>query len=270
MNVYATLDELRRMLGLTAEQTADDDLLLALLESASRLVDGYTGRRFYPLHAARAYPVTHPARLLLDDDLLTLHALTNGDGSAIASDLIHLHPAGCAVKSSLVLDRARAAFTHRGDPLDALTVEATWGYHPAWPDAWDRAASSVQGEPLTPETTLLIVSNAGDYAQGCLLRIGDELIHVRAVNPPAFMLTVARGANGTAPAAHALGAPVDRYRPPADVRQVCLRVAAWLYRQKDAGFVYATGGLRGQVVVPPALPDDVQQALAPYVRLRVA
>jgi len=47
-------------------------------------------------------------------------------------------------------------------------------------------------------------------------------------------------------------------------------VVSWLYKQKDAGFVQSAGSLRGQVVVPPALPGDVQQILAPYVRVRVA
>lgn len=270
MNLYATLADLRRMLGLTAAQTADDDLLLTLLESASRLLDGYAGRRFYPMRAPRAYSVSHPALLLLDDDLLTLHALSNGDGSAIDLGHVHVRPAGVAVKSYLTLDRTRVTFTHTGDPVGALTVEATWGFHPAWPDAWALAADTVQDAPLGAEATTLPVADASSFSPGHLLRIADEYLHVLAADPPAQTLTVARGANGTTAAAHTQGTPIDVYLPPADIRQVCLRVAAWLYRQKDAGFVYATGGLRGQMVVPPALPDDVQQALAPYARLRVA
>ena len=59
-------------------------------------------------------------------------------------------------------------------------------------------------------------------------------------------LTVRRGAHGLA--MHAAEAPLLIYTR-RRMAQVCLRVAAWLYRQKDAGWVQQAGGLRGQVVV---------------------
>ncbi len=277
MTLYTNRDELRRYLGLSATQTGDDDLLWRLLGAASRLIDGYAGRRFYPQVATRAYRCPAAGVLLLDDDLLALDTLTNGDGSTIPAAAYHLHPAGAQVKSSVILDRTQATFTHDGDPVDAVTVAGTWGFHPAWDTAWADSGDSVQDDPLAADATALTVSDAdaaGDdgwarFATGHLLRIGDEYLHVLAVDSTTDTLTVARGVNGTTAASHAQGAAIAVYQPPADVRQACLRVAAWLYRQKDAGFVAVTGGLRGQVTVPAALPDDVQQVFAPYVRVRV-
>jgi hypothetical protein len=112
------------------------------------------------------------------------------------------------------------------------------------------------------------VSDCSNFAVGQLLAIEDEYVQVQGVAGEA--LTVMRGANGTTPASHALNSPIQIYQPPEDIRQACLRVANWLYKQKDAGFVQAAGGLRGQVMVPPALPADVQQILDPYVRVLVA
>lgn len=279
MNLYATLTDLRRYLGLGSAQTQDDDLLLTLLGAASRLIDRHTGRRFYPARRLRRYTVIDPAILPLRDDLLELASLTNGDGSAIALEACHLHPPDGPVWSIIALDRTQVAFTHTGDPVDAIAIDGIWGYHPDWPHAWTPSGDSVADDPLAADATTLTVTDAsgvaGDgsaprFAAGCLLRVEEEYLHVLAVDAETNTLTVARGVNSTTAASHLQGTAIAVYRLPADVRQGCLRVAAWLYKQKDAGFVQFTGGLRGQIIVPPALPDDVAQILAPYVRVAVA
>lgn len=277
MNLYATLADMRRYLALDGAQTGDDDLLLTLLSTASRLIDGYTARQFIPVQAVRTYTVRDAGELLLGADLLALASVTNGDGSAIALDAVHVQPAE-AVTSSLVLDRTRAAFTHKGDPVDALQVRGTWGYHPDWARAWADSGDTVQDAPLSASAATITVADAdaalatgygARFAVGQLLRIADEYLHVLAVNTATNTLTVQRGANGTSAAEHAQGSAIAVYAVPADIRGACLRLASWLYRQPDTGFVQPAGGLRGTLIVPPALPDDVRQILAPYVRVRV-
>jgi hypothetical protein len=266
MNIYATLTDARRHLDLSSAQTGDD------------LIDAYAGRRFYPVRQTVTYSYDDPALLLLHDDLLALNSLTNGDGSALSASVYHLHPAKTAVKSSVLLDRTQAVFTHDGDPVDAITVDGTWGFHPDWANAWVSSGDSVQDNPLSSGATALTVSDADApestgygqrFAVGQLIRIESEYLHVLAVNASANTLTVARGVNGTTAASHAQGTAIERYCPPEDIRQACLRVATWLYKQQDAGFAVAAGSLRGQMIVPAALPEDVQQVLAPYTRVRV-
>ncbi|MCD4686116.1 MAG: hypothetical protein K8S97_09290, partial [Anaerolineae bacterium] len=185
---------------------------------------------------------------------------------------------GTAVAPCLELDRTQAEFAHDGDPVAALSVEGTWGYHPDWDNAWADSGDTVQDNPLSSSATTLTVSDVDAaqvtgygqrFAVGQLLRIEDEYLHVLALNTTSNTLTVARGVNGTTAASHAQNTQIDVYAVPADVRGACLRMASWLYKQPDAGFVQAAGGLRGAFTVPPALPDDVQQILAPYVRVRV-
>jgi hypothetical protein len=279
MNLYATLTELRRYLGLTSAQTGDDDLLLLFLDGASRLIEAYTGRVFYPLRQTRYYICADPALLLLGGDLLALHSVINGDGGTLAPSAIHLEPAGQSVQSSILLDRTQAVFVHNGDPVDAIAVDGTWGYHADWSQAWAASGDSVQDNPLSSSAITLTVSDADGpdatglgvrFAVGMLLQIGDEYLHVLAINAAQNHLTVSRGVNGTTAASHAQGTTISVYQPPESIRQACLRVAAWLYKQKDAGFVQAANSLRGQISIPPALPDDVQQILAPYSRLVVA
>lgn len=270
MFTYATLAQLRRYLGLRDTQTGDDALLSALLDAAARLIERHTGRRFYPMRGVRRYDCRQAFALLLREDLLALHALTNGDGAAIDPADVHLQPPGGPVYAGLTLRRGRAAFVYADDPLDALAVEGTWGYHPDWSDAW-REPGAALADPLDTSATTISFSGAGAAIEaGHLARVGEEYLIVTACDPAAGTLAVIRGAHGTSAQGHAAGAALAIYAPPPDVTQVCLRVAAWLYRQKDAGWVQAAGGLRGQVTVPPALPDDVALVLAPYTRLRVA
>jgi hypothetical protein len=55
---------------------------------------------------------------------------------------------------------------------------------------------------------------------------------------------------------------------PADVQQVTLRLASWLYRQKDSGAEIDRPLLAGDgsVILPATLPGDALAMLRPYVR----
>lgn len=54
--------------------------------------------------------------------------------------------------------------------------------------------------------------------------------------------------------------------PPADIVQACLRLAAWMYRQRDTGADADATSItaQGVVVQPSAMPRDVMQMLRPY------
>lgn len=55
--------------------------------------------------------------------------------------------------------------------------------------------------------------------------------------------------------------------PPADIVMACQRLAAYLYRQKDAQVFDVTAmAATGVLSIPQGFPKDVLQLLAPYVR----
>ncbi len=60
--------------------------------------------------------------------------------------------------------------------------------------------------------------------------------------------------------------------PPEPVVHATVRLAAWLYRQRDTGVDTAQVEVteRGVSLAPARLPRDVLDLIAPYVRLRVA
>ncbi|MBZ0297180.1 MAG: hypothetical protein K8L99_31765, partial [Anaerolineae bacterium] len=121
-----------------------------------------------------------------------------------------------------------------------VSVIGIWGYHDRWGQAWRASGDSVQDNPLGASATTLSVSDADGadadsesprFQVGQLLQIGTEYVWLLAIVENT--LTIQRGANGTTAAEHALDSAISVYRPPLDVEMLCLRWAAWLYKEPD-------------------------------------
>lgn len=83
-NGYTTLAAIRARLGITdAEDTSEDAVLEALVESVSRAIDDYCQRRFYAATQTRYFTATRPHALLVDDllSITTLKTDEDGDGT---------------------------------------------------------------------------------------------------------------------------------------------------------------------------------------------
>lgn len=262
MYTLTTLHHLRARLNLGATDTADDARLLNALEAASTSIERATGRRFSPHRLTRLHDFTNPVELLLEDDLLDLQSITNGDGSALdLGDVIRLPD---STPHSVLRLTGSSAFLYRRSPLEAIAVTGTWGWHERWSTAWRSTSDSVQDNPLSASSTTLTVTDADGadaigeaprFQIGHLLKIDDEYLRVIAVNPASNLLTVLRGVNGTAAAAHNLNAPISTYQPSADVEALALRWAAWLYREPDTAH--------------PGEPLDLLESLDSLQRTRV-
>lgn len=236
MNTIANLYQLQQHIGLAAD--LDDTRLIWALEAATVAIQRRAGRRFTPVYAAREVAVSanHPGELLLDDDLLELTALTDGSGQTI--DLADLLLLPRATSSYAAIERVDGgAFTG-----PTVTVTGWWAWHDDRALAWRDTADTVENDPLNTTATTLLVTNAdaadadGEplrFQAGGLLRIGDELMRVVSVLGAADQVTVVRGVAGSAAATHLQGTLIERYQPPADVVRLCLRWAAWLYRESD-------------------------------------
>lgn len=262
MYMLSTLHRLRQQLGLATTETADDPRLIAALEAASAHIERSAGRRFAPRCAALQHDYTSSQELLLDDDLLELTSITNGDGNAInLSDVI---PVPDEAPWSVLRLTGSSAFTWNSASIQAITVTGLWGWHDRPVSIWRLTGDSVQNNPLSASATLLTVADAdaADNEQetprfqiGHLLRIESEYLRVLGVNTTNNILIVQRGVHGTTAASHALNTPIDTYQPPAEIESLCLRRAVWLYKQVD------------NAALPP--PDSLIDALATLRRVRV-
>ena len=239
MYTVVTLYQLRAHLGLRPEETADDHRLLWALGAATRHCERYTGRKLLPHHATHYHDVDrrHPKELLLDDDLLELSGVTNGDGRSIPLAQLRRIPNARQPASALRLNNG-TQFVYRDTPLAAVAVAGIWGWHDDWSRAWRDTGATVQEDPLTAAAVTLgapaeeeMAGRTPRFQVGQLLRIEDEFLRLRRIETAqdgSLLLTVSRGAQDSSARAHATGTVIQRYHPPDDLAQAVLQLAAWL------------------------------------------
>lgn len=131
---YCTTAEVKAYIG-TVKAT-DDTLIAALITRASAAIDSYCGRTFRQREdEARTFDAVRDVdglTLYLDDDLLSVDSIANGDGESVAAASYVLLPANRTPKYAIRLKASGGVtWTYTTDPEDAITVTGTWGYHAA-------------------------------------------------------------------------------------------------------------------------------------------
>ena len=129
-NGYATLAEWKSW-TVTGSTNADDDSVVEdCIEAASRYIDGESGRTFYARTETRYFDVPGSRSLRLDDDLIAITTLTNGDGTVITSGY-NLIPKNKAPYWEIRLkDSSSTLWMYDGDGNYEMvfSVAGTWGY----------------------------------------------------------------------------------------------------------------------------------------------
>lgn len=95
----------------------------------------------------------------------------------------------------------------------------------------------------------------------------DNVIDIQTVDVPVYPTRYLKRINATWPAN---GVKVTAkwgfsFAPPADIVQICIRLAAYLYRQKDAQVFDVLGqAATGTLTLPSGVPSDIRQMLDNY------
>ena len=260
-NVYADLGTLKAAGALNVPDGAYDARLLALLEAASRWIDGYCGRDFAATVAERRFDgvgngVNGSSELLFVPDLVSVSRLRTrapGGGANAWSDwpvdAYLLYPADGAPTQMGGRPYTRiAAASGSGRRFPAgrgvVSINGVWGYGSVREDTGLRIAA---GAGLTADAVAIVATPASTaVSAGHTIRIDGEDLDVAAAvidgTADTTTLTVLRGVNGTAAAAHDAGAGIAAYRYPAAVSESCLRLAmAWWRERGNAPFAPAGG-----------------------------
>jgi len=266
---YCDRTQVKAYLGLGATAYGDDDLLDAMIERASRIIDQMTRRWFYARTETRYFD--HPRstwELMLDADLLACTTLTV-DSSAVDAANYYLYPVNIYPKQWIELHKGAAvSFLWTDTPQRSISIAGVWGYHDDYANAWEGSGDTVQNTTeISASGTTLTVVDGGNFAVRQTLLCESEQVLVTGIS--GNNLTVKRGHNGTTAAAHANGKALSIWRPPYDVQHIAIRLAAWLYQQKDAPFQRTANPQMGVVVVPAALPEDIALQIGAYRRGRV-
>lgn len=285
---YTDLYRVREYLSLASYETGDDRTLLSFIREASRAIDRFTQRRFYPRLEVRRYDYERARYLRLDDDLLEVRSLTTQNGACTIASSVYWLSGGSnwnySPYNEIVLDETAASmFSFSGTPRRANAVSGLWGFHTDWPSAFRNTGTSLPAS-MSADTSVLNLAGAGSFGAGAsdtefnyprvsvgaTLKIGDEYIRILDGGSTATLTLVERGAHGTVAASHASGASIAKFLPEPEIETAARRLAAWKYAAKDAPFQAKIAfPALGEISIPQAWPPDVLDSLMRFKRYRL-
>lgn len=249
---YTTLDDLRTSgegKQLNIAGTTGDVMFLELIREVSKDMNAVfpKTRTFWPRKATKAYtppvsgdqgyypytvsalqPSTRPPRdyLLLDDDLLEVSTLLNGDGTTIAASKYILESANDYPKWKLKLRRTSGITwqpNSDGDYEQVLSLTGVFGYHDDYGAAWPDTGLTIQGGGINSSVTSVTFSATTGLKAGMLLKFESEYVYLSAVGAPS---TIVRAVNGTTAAAHATGVAVYSWQTMYNIQRICRQAVA--------------------------------------------
>ena len=123
--MYLSIEALKAYLNITS--AADDALLTDLLDSAQKAIESYCRRRFEATTTTRYYRAdsVYGDVLHLDDDLLSVTTLTNGEGTVITSANYFLEPRNETPKGRI---RLKSGYTWTFNTDGEISIAGSWGW----------------------------------------------------------------------------------------------------------------------------------------------
>lgn len=232
---YSTVYDVRtKYRGATTTETGQDSLFLALIRSTSRDMDAACGRRFYPRIETRYFDMPRNRILTLDDDLLAVNTLTNGDGNELTSSQYDLIPYNQTPYYQLRLKASSQDYWQtdsNGNSERAISLAGVWGFHRDYSGALLDTGATLAAA-ITDTTGTSFTCTTGKLYAGYLIKIDSEYLYVSAVTTGASdTVTVVRGVNGSTAATHLVNTPIYRWYNP-EIESICTMAVAAYERLK--------------------------------------
>lgn len=219
-----------------ASWTESDEVILGLLEGASRDVDRWTHRTrsgFGPRVGTNTYPWPDDCELDLKDDLLAITSFTahdsNGDSGRTLTSGTDFYVPDVTPWTFLTLN-AEGTATWGGAQRGNVIV-GTWGYS-------NETSPLATAGTLTASATSIVLTGGTAYA-GMTLLVESEQMYVTASGGTA---TVVRGVNGTTAAIHAANSAVSVYKYDRSVTRATYQLVGRDHRSFQSGITGDFGG----------------------------
>lgn len=272
-NAYANLSDFKSYAvprGHASEpDVTDDDVIQDLLNAASRYIDAETRKIFYPQYQSVLFDIPDGNILYLDDDLLEITELLNGDDTVIASSAYILQ--GRTPPYWKLSLRSNSTVTWEddasGNAQQVIDLRGFWGRHEKYSVAWEQVGTL--SAAITDTTTLAFSATSGhSIVAGNILKIGTELYNV--VTAATNVITpIRRGDNGSTAATHLISVPIYAWRPMEGARMSTLEIANSAYKRR---FGQSTGDsatitAAGVVLTPRDIPATAQAFIQSQVTL---
>lgn len=273
-NAYATLTEFRDFAVANQSPDAGDDTVIEkLLDAASRYFDGQTGRMFYPRIETRSYSVPRDRRQLwLDEDLLSVVSLTNGNGDAILAADYNLLPANAYPKYAVRLTETTIVYFQLDSSNNSeyvIDLAGVWGFHEFYAARAWKALTTLGAALNAGDLTFTAASGAlFDSTGGQIVKIDDEIM-ITSYKATNAITVAARGDNGSTAAAHLINAPVYLWQPQSDIVEACLEIAMGVYKRRTGDNLTSASVLTsgGVMITPRDISDLARSIIAKYARI---
>lgn len=229
---YASLTAVKDELGIAAATTTYDAMLKRYIERASQWVEDHCHRIFIPLTATRYYDCVGSDYLYLDEDLLAVTTLTNGDADVLVDGTdFYKYPLNSPPYWRLdIKTDSGASFTYANTLQKAISLLGRWGYSEDYEDTTTTLGAAITSATVTTFTS----SNGALLEVGWTLLVDSEQMFCSAIS--SNTITVVRAMGGTTGATHLISVAVYRYAPETTVEQAVIMLAScWYNWRKDSG-----------------------------------
>lgn len=267
-----TLTSIRTQLAIAGTLTSDDNFLDDQIDKASAWIFEHTRERAFVPYLETRYlrqdALGNPAvnrfgnyiapRLMVDEDLLAVQSIANGDSDGSVVNAYTLLPLNRYPKSEIELTSASGSAWNFQSYDSDVSVTGFWGYHPDYAHAWESA--STLAATLTASDTGAAVPGTASYDDGDYVLIGgSEIGRVTAI--ASGTLTLLRGQNGTTAGTHAAAETVKPYSFPADIQKACNDLVKYYYhhRKTDDVAQIVDVGVQLETKIPADIWDTVER-----------
>ena len=280
MNNYITRQDFHNWINDDTVNASDDSVIDSIIGQASRFIDVYTSRFFYPLTATYLYDtpemITRATDCLdLKRDLLEVLTLTNGDATVITSSQYVLREYGVTPYWRIQLkDSSEIIFEpdSLGSHEQVISLSAIWGFHDRYAYAWKKVTKLASS--ANSSVTNIDVGSISDLSIGSIIKVGTEVMNVTgttaAVYPNNAYVTVDfRGDNGSTAASHLENDSLYVWQVIDPIKQACYLITNHLYHSRHGENVESIAQVTaaGIVLSPSDIPSTALRILAPYRRL---
>ena len=244
-NLLATLAEYHAHAtprGQTVTTDATDDAqVYKFLDDAARDAETQCHRTFYPRYETRWFDVpvyiNSPRELFLDDDLLEVVKVTNGDGNEVLSTVYNLKPKNYSPHYAIQMIGPTSVFwifNGIGNIEKVISVEGWWGFHNRYEQrAWTQVGTL--GAAMASVSTLQFTLTTGhSLVTDSIIKIDTEILNINTIGTTS-MTANQRGDNGSTAATHLISAPVYVWNVVPDIKVKVLQKAEKYYQERLGG-----------------------------------
>lgn len=245
VNGYCTRAQLTAELDSSGSATLDDDRVDLIAYQASRTIEEWTGRQFYPTIATRYFTSRHNDWFSIDDLLSVTTIKQDTDGNRTYDETWASTDYDLEPYNILDFNKPYQSIALTPDTTVSLAgytwgieIAGKWGYY----EVTETARSLLNGAISSTTAKTIPVDWGSEFSVGHIILVDSE--YMRVDGSAGNDLTVTRGINGSTAATHTDDSTIYVLTFPT-ITMCTLRLATRMWHLRTAPMGVATAGVQG-------------------------